>query len=414
MGAEITLPETASFEQAEIRGLAFLLGFYFSFRLAIVLFSVRLLGLQPSTGSALSIGLDLMLFGLICFATVGGRQRAIRLELRLPAVRWVLAYLAFACLSFVWSESANLMHSFAYWIGLVTDVANMVLLLRMGSGTDVAHAVMKGFVWGTCCIALVAWMMPRTPDRRLGDDQFMGPNPIGYLCALACFFAQYLLRERAQRLLVAQSTLLAVTVLRSLSKTTIVAFVVSEGFLLAADKSTRRGGKLLVTLSAAAVVVVMWGLLVSYYGVYTSSGSEAATLSGRLGIWAYFLAEAVRRPWIGHGFDSVRHVVPPFGPGQFEAAHAHNELLQQFYTYGLVGVGMFFGIYGSLYLQIRRLAKGSLRSLLLAFLLFVLVHGTAEADRIDLLLPVWAIVMLSVVIEQARGEEGGPGRACSH
>jgi O-antigen ligase len=101
---------------------------------------------------------------------------------------------------------------------------------------------------------------------------------------------------------------------------------------------------MLAAFAAAAVIATFWGLLTSYYGVYTSAGNQAETLSGRLGIWAYFLTEAVQQPWIGHGFDSVWKVVPTFGPDQFEAAHAHNELLQQFYAYGLIGIGMFAGI----------------------------------------------------------------------
>ena len=68
----------------------------------------------------------------------------------------------------------------------------------------------------------------------------------------------------------------------------------------------------------------------------------------------------IQQPWIGHGFDSVWKVVPPFGTDKFEAAHAHNEFFQQFYAYGLAGICMFAGIYLSFFRHIRRLAKGSL------------------------------------------------------
>src|SRR6185312_5237917 len=115
-------------------------------------------------------------------------------------------------------------------------------------------------------------------------------------------------------------------------------------------------------ISAMATVALFWGLLNSYYDVYTNAGNQSETLSGRLGIWAYFLAEAVQRPWIGHGFDSAWKVIPPFGPDQFEAAHAHNELLQQFYAYGLVGVILFIGIYFNIFRHIRRLGAGPTRS----------------------------------------------------
>jgi exopolysaccharide production protein ExoQ len=145
--------------------------------------------------------------------------------------------------------------------------------------------------------------------------------------------------------------------------------------------------------------------LTSYYAVYTDAGNQSETLSGRLGIWAYFLAEAVQQPWIGHGFDSAWKVIPPFGPDEFQAAHAHNELLQQFYAYGAAGVCMFIGIYGSIYKHIRRIASGPLKTFLFAFLIFILVRGTADTERFDFSLPMWAIVMVSLLIEDARTTE---------
>jgi exopolysaccharide production protein ExoQ len=145
--------------------------------------------------------------------------------------------------------------------------------------------------------------------------------------------------------------------------------------------------------------------LASYYDVYTNAGNQSETLTGRFSIWAYFLAEAVEQPWIGHGFDSAWKVIPPFGPDQFEAAHAHNEILQQFYAYGLVGIVMFIGIYSSIYRHIRRLAAGPVKTFFLAFLLFILVRGIADTERFDLSLPLWAIVMISLLVEHARATD---------
>lgn len=196
--------------------------------------------------------------------------------------------------------------------------------------------------------------------------------------------------------------LLAVTLLRTLSKTTIVAFIVGEGFLLIRDKSISRRNKCLIALALTAAVAMFWGLLTSYYDIYTNAGNQAETLTGRLGIWAYFLTEAIQQPWIGHGFDSAWKVIPPFGPDQFEAAHAHNELIQQFYAYGAVGVCLFTGIYWTLYRHIHRMMRGPRRTFFLAFLIFVLVRGMADTERFDLSLPLWAIVMVSLLIEQTR------------
>jgi exopolysaccharide production protein ExoQ len=121
-----------------------------------------------------------------------------------------------------------------------------------------------------------------------------------------------------------------------------------------------------------------------------------------LGIWLYFLNEAVQKPWIGHGFHSVWKVIPPFN--DFEARHAHNELLQQFYAYGAVGVALVIATYGSVWRQLRRLADPSLRTFFLGMLLFVIVRCTADTEAFDLSLPMWFIAMMGALMAQLRDQ----------
>lgn len=394
--------ENVRHNQLEV--VPFLVGYYLAFRLIMVLISVRLFGADPQTGTALSLAFDFLLLLVAAFCSVGVGY-PLREMSRLPGVRWTLLFLGFSCCSLFWSRTASLPDSVAYWCGMAADFAMVALLLRAGELEATSASLMKGFVWGACAVAAIAWIMPAQSDLRLGDEELLGPNQIGYVCAFAFFFAQYLIREKKAKL-GASALLLAITVLRSLSKTTIVAFLAGEGFLLLRDRSMSRRTKILMAVGAIAAVALFWGLLTSYYGVYTNEGNQSETLSGRLGIWAYFLTEAVQRPWIGHGFDSVWKVIPPFGRDQFEAAHAHNELLQQFYAYGLVGLTLFLGIYFSIFRHIRRLCAGATRSFFLAFLIFVLVRGLADTERFDLSLPLWAILLVSLLVEQARARSG--------
>jgi exopolysaccharide production protein ExoQ len=380
--------------------LPFAVGFYFAFRTFIMVLAVELLGTDPRTGTGLSLSIDYLLLLITAFCTFGVTRYPFRQMLQLTTVRWAFVFLAFSGCSFVWTGSASLSSAIAYWCAMAADVAIVIFLFRAAPLTETSTSLMTGYVWGACAVAAIAWIMPAQDDLRLGVEDLLGPNQIGYLCGFAFFIAQYLMRKR-RRGFVFPSMLLAVTLLRTLSKTTIVAFLVAEGFLLICDKSISRKNRILVTLTAAAVVAACWGLLASYYDIYTNAGSQSETLSGRLGIWAYFLDEAVQQPWIGHGFDSAWMVIPPFGPDKFEAAHAHNEPLQQFYAYGAVGILMFVGIYFSLYRHIRTLAKGPLRTFFFAFLIFVLVRGGADTERFDLSLPMWAIVMISLLISQA-------------
>jgi exopolysaccharide production protein ExoQ len=384
---------------AQATGLAFAVGFFFSFRILIVYLSVRVLGTPPRAGAELNLVLDLLLLLLVCFRSLGPAQRTFGSMVGLSSIRWVIAFLVFSFCSLAWSATVSLPTSIAYWCGLAADVAVVVVLLRAGSVTRISHSLLKGFVVSACCLAIIAWIMPGPADLRLGDEEFFNTNQIGNLCATAIFLAQYLSRRKAGRWGFA-ILFLALTLLRSLSKTTIVAFLISESFLVIADKSIRRKTKVLLTIAVVLVILVFWGLFEAYYDVYTNAGNQAETLTGRTGIWAYALDAALERPLIGHGFDSMWKVIPPFGPEQFEARHAENELLTQFYAYGTVGICLLIGIYGSLYRQIRRLLRGPLRIVLSSLLLFVVVRGLAEAEAFDLLLPLWLIVLISLLVER--------------
>jgi len=361
---------------------------------------VRVLGTPPRAGSELNLALELLMLLLVCFYSLGYKQRTFGSMLRLSSVRWVFAFLIFSFCSLAWSATVSLPTSVAYWCGIAADVAMVVLLLRAGSVTGVSHSLMKGFVLSACCLAVIAWIMPGQADLRLGDEELFNTNQIGNLCATAIFLAQYLTRRKAGRWGFA-ILLLALTLLRSLSKTTIVAFLISESFLIIADRSISRKTKVLLTLAVILVILLFWGLFEAYYDVYTTAGNQAETLTGRTAIWAYSLDAALEQPLIGHGFDSMWKVIPPFGPEKFEARHAENELLTQFYSYGAVGVCLLIGLYGSVYRQIRRLPRGSVRVVFLSLFLFVVVRGLAEAEPFDLLLPLWSIVLISMLLAHA-------------
>jgi len=390
-------PDHEALANPSVMALAKLTGFYFAFRLFIMLLSVRLLGTDPQAGTLLNIALNLLLLLIVALQTLGTENSVRPALLSLPSARWVVLFLAFSGCSLAWSVTASLPAAIAYWCAMAADVAIVMLLLSASPVEDVADSLMMGFVWGACAIAVIAWLLPTQGDLRLGDEELLGPNQIGYLCAFAFFFAQY--RTRMKRGSMLAVWVLAVTLLRSLSKTTIVAFVVAEAFVLIRDKSLERKTKWRIAVVAAVLILLFWSLISSYFDIYIGTGASnsAETLTGRLGIWTVILLEAIQSPWFGHGFHSVWKVIPSFGV--FEARHAHNELLQQFYSYGIVGICLLAGLYGSLYRQVRKLNLGPLRIFLTAFLIFVLVRGLADTEPFDLSLPLWAIVIFSLLIQ---------------
>jgi len=381
--------------------LPFTIGFYLAFRLFLVLLSVRIFGTEAQTGVEINLALNFLFLAITIFCSPGRGSGLFADLAHQKSVRWAFIFLGFSGCSLLWSSTASLPAAVAYWCAMAADLVMVILLFRAGPLTETSDSLMKGYVWGACLVAITAWLLPAQSDLRLGDEELLGPNQIGYLSAFAFFFAQYLIRKKERGWGLA-AILLAVTLIRTLSKTTIVAFLVSQAFLLVKDKSISWRTKLFYILAALVLVVSFSSLFASYYDVYSNAGNQSETLSGRFGIWAYILAEAIEKPWIGHGFHSVWKVIPPFGPDQFEARHAHNELLQQFYAYGVFGICMWILIYGSLYRHIRRLEPGSARTFFFSFLIFALVRGLADTEPFDLSLPLWLIVMITLLIEHAR------------
>jgi len=377
--------------------MAFAVGFFFSFRWILSLFAITVLGAEVHTSGALALALNFLFLGLVCFYSLGAYTCTFKSMLQLNSLRWVMAFLAFSLISLAWSGTASLAASLIYWCAMAADVAMVVLLLRAEPAMDVASSLFKGFIYSTCLIAVIVWVMPLQPDLRLGNQDFFNTNQIAALCAFAIFLAQYLARRNDGRWGLAVA-LLSITLLRSLSKTTLVAFLISQIFLLIMDRSVSRRTKSILAISAAVAILVFWGLIESYYDVYTNAGNQAETLTGRLGIWAYLLSAAFEKPWVGHGFNSIWKVVPAFG--DFEARHAENDLLQQFYSYGVIGIVLLIGLYTSLYRQLRRLANKPLRMLFLSLLLFIIVRGLAEAEPFDPLLPLWTITLFGLLVEQ--------------
>lgn len=381
--------------------LAALAGAFVAMRWMTTLVLTRVLGADPQAGSAVRLGMTFVLL-LVVWAVWSVDDRSGRPMLRGRRLGWVYAYVILCGISLLWSETASPAASAAYWLGTVADVMVAMLLLWRDDTGQRAETLMKGFVLGACVMALTAWAMPAQYDLRLGDEEYLNSNTIAYVCALGAWMTQWLMRGRASRWMPVL-ILLVVTVLRSLSKTTMLAFALSEAFLLTQDRSMSRRMKVALTACALVLVLLFWSLFVAYYDVYLRAGNQAETLTGRTGIWLWAWGAAWDRPWLGHGLDSMWKVAPRFGI--FEARHAENELLQQFYALGVAGVVATAGAYGSLWRAIRRVCSGRRRVMLLSLLVFVLVRGLAEAEPFDLQLPLWMMVLTWALVGRDEAEE---------
>jgi len=390
------LPRTRS-----VTGIGKLIGAAFALRGAVPLLCVRVLHLEPASGAAAGLAVIPALLLLLCLHSVGGASSAdgspthLRVRDRIVTV-CVAAYLLFAGLSFFWSIADSPASSSVYWVALLLDAATVVVLLSLYAPAAVAHSILRGYLAGALAIAALAWMMPAQTDLRLGDPDYFNTNQIANICVFGIFAAQYLGRTGLRRTWIPVLAL-SVTLLRTMSKTTLVAFVVSQGILLFRDRNIHRKTRRRILVAAGLVLIVSAGFVSAYYNVYVNTANQAETLTGRTAIWAWTAEQVPDSPWFGHGFDSMWKVMPPFGADRFQARHAENELLQQLYAYGIAGCVLFLGVYFSLFRCIRRCADATIRPVLKVLLVFILIRGLAEAEPFDLLLPIWLLLLIESV-----------------
>jgi exopolysaccharide production protein ExoQ len=390
---------------AKMSALGWLAGFFFASRIIAVFLSARWLNIGTEPGVVLTFGSGTLLILAALARGVGPSTQPMMWLWQVWPLRWVGLFITFSGLSLMWTGAASPVNSALYWLALVGDVLLVVLIFRGSEASLAAHSVIKGFVSGSCVLAVIAWVLPPAEDLRLGDLEYFNTNQIGNLCALSLFLYQ-LLASRTQVRWRLAPLLLAVTLFRSLSKATLVAFVASQAFRLSVDRSLSRRKKALVVTCAVVVTLAFWGLLESYLDIYSNAGNQAETLTGRTAIWAWSLDAALSRPWFGNGIDAMWKVAPPFGGELFEARHAENELLQQFFAYGVLGVTMLIGTYTSLCRQFRRMSSMPGRTVLTSLLIFVVVRGVAEAEPFDLLMPLWMITTMALLVQSSKLQEG--------
>ena len=372
-----------------------LLGCYFAFRVCITFLFFQS---DPPTGAVVNVALNLLLLLPAAVYAFGPARLKLRDALKLHPIQLVLTFLGLTLASITWSETSSKAVALGYWIAMAADVALVLLVVRTEGPRQASESLLKGYVFGVGLLCLVAWAAPAMKDLRLGDDEFLTPNAIGFQCAFGALLCQYLAPQGARWKWLGAA--LAITLVRSLSKTSLAAFLIVEAFYLLRTKAIPRASKVLLTFGALAVTAAFSSLIASYYEIYINTGNSAETLTGRTSIWIVTLGYAWQKPWFGYGFHSFRTVIPPFGP--FQPWHAHNELLQQFFAYGIVGVILVAGLYFSFFRLCRRVRQHPLALTGIALLMLALIRGLADTERFDITFPLWAITAISLAIATDR------------
>jgi exopolysaccharide production protein ExoQ len=368
-------------------------GFLLAFKVCLTFLFFRS---NPQAGAGATVALTLCWLWLVAGCTIVDPPTRPSNQVSANALRWIMLYLGLAAASLTWTTTNSLTIAAGYWAATAADVVAVWLLLRYQPVRQNAIRIMQGFILGAALLAIIAWSAPAMEDMRLGHEDFLHPNLIGFDFAIAALFSAYLAQQKKVWTWAAAG--FVVTMIRTLSKGTIVGFLFAGLYYLVRGLKMSRKARISIGLVSAAVLAGFWGLLEAYLDVYTT-GSNLETLTGRTYIWTQSLDIVMEKPWFGHGFDSFRWVFPPFE--DFQPWHAHNELIQQLFAYGLVGLVIVLGVYWAFYRQVRLSTNTGLKSLAMAMLILVLVRGLVDTDRFELCFPLWLMTMLSIALASA-------------
>jgi exopolysaccharide production protein ExoQ len=352
---------------------------------------------DPRVGTMVNVGAScLMLYFAILVAAAFGYSKEKHVWSR-PA-QWILVYAALAGVSLFWTQSSSLVNASGYWVAFIASLVTIAVLIRFDRADNVALAALQGFVWASAILALIGWMAPGTYELRMGQQEYLHPNAIGNQVAIAALFSIFLARRYPTTLHWNWITIaLVFSLLRTLSKASIISFIVAASFYFVRYSKLSARSQLKIAVVGAVLVLASWGFIVRYADVYTE-GTNVETLTGRTLIWAVSWEIAAERPWLGHGFYSYRSVVPNFG--EFQAWHAHNDFLQQFFSYGALGLILSLAVYGSFYCQLRRVPRSPQLGLASALLIYGLLHGLTDASHIELMLPSGMILLFAEWVDE--------------
>ena len=366
------------------------LGFLFWFYLGIKPMVVFLFANDPAAGTLAANLLDAAFFSVI-FLSLVMRIVLHRLgenEIHLPtAAKLLITFLAWSAISLLWTHADSLNSAAGYWGIIVLDIVIVLMLIRMSDLDQIGVRALQGLVLGTTLLAFLALAFVSKSGERLGDAELLHPNSIGNYVGVALLCNIYLItqvarRRRDQLFWMGCELIMVLALLRSMSKTSMVAIVLA-GFvyLLRSNQSARRKWGVALLLAGALAVATPFVIDTLYHN---QTKSEVETFSGRTQLWLETWDMIRDNPVVGYGFFSFRN----YGPQIFsdiKLVHAHNEWLNLWFSLGLVGVVLAFLIYATYLRQMFRISKwpqsAPKAALAIALVSFTLVRGITEATN---------------------------------
>lgn len=397
---KIGLPSGFSRGRITIPDIAFLFGLVSSVKVFLIFLFFRE---NPAAGTAVGTLLTLLFIYFLSLVAVASSKRHIIKAGRISlGEKLIITYVVWSGLSLLWSRADPLLSAFGYWVASAGEILVIIMLCSFGEINRVAESFLRGMVLGALCTAGVALFSGISAGSRLGDGDFLHPNTLGNQMAIGALCSMYLCARpstsaQARVFWMTVAMLLLVTLLKTLSKTAIVAFWVAITIWILISKISYKT-KLVIILLITLIFVTLYQLLLSHITEYVALGGGvvAETLSGRTLLWEETWAMIKAKPVLGYGFMSFRST----GPQIFlvRADQAHNEWLQLWFSLGIGGLILALLIYvGFAVITLKKNCSpsSSLQAALgTALLAYALTRGITEGNALGLVFPLPLLLLM--------------------
>jgi O-antigen ligase len=317
-----------------------------------------------------------------------------------------ILFLAWSGLSLLWTPAPA--SSVGYYLSYVVQALISYMLCRLYPLRDVFRNVFKGTAYAAAISTLLALVLTDYSGGRLGTEL----GSFGTIATSACLGIMAVLYLRLNRdiekgiaIIFVISMLLALYL--TFGKTEIIALAVAGVvYVLCAPGTWRRRSIRIsrMALGVALALIVLSPKIASYQSL--GGGATAETLTGRTVLWGLTYKQIASGPFIrGFGILALREMGPNPFSGTVHVAHAHDEFLQLWFNFGLVGVALVFGSYFALaYASVKTLKQrgGSAAILVLCAVVWCLVKGITEGSPAFCILPIPWLLLFDCLISTKR------------
>ena len=373
-----------------------------------------------------------VLWSLLYLITFGFYSRSCARPLRhLSVVYPLLFLLAFVLLSTFWSQDT--------WLTLRRAVAlilTMVFGVYFSTRFTVKDQLRLLAVCFYICIIFSFFfeLLGLNPDQRLPGwyGVFFIKVHLGRNMALSSIVFVFLEKAFPAYRAFARTGLVASLVLVVLARdvTSWIALILSLILLAYLTIAVRKS---VLWVASTMVLLLSSGMMFAFYAVtnlgnLTELVGKDPTLTGRVPLWVLSVVMALRRPWLGYGFNAfwlpdefytrriwhLIHWMPP---------HAHNGFLELWLELGLIGAGSFlllFVYYLAKAVVYLRRGSDSTAAWPLTFLIFLFFASLTESEFLGsnsvafmLFVAVAATVSIKAIDSAPEGRRGAFGESCA-